>query len=73
MHFVFGSITTAFAKARYAQDALGAQEKKGRVNGRKGCGDYWEGGTTTRLKWKAGQKGLAKFKQEWDKNTSAFF
>ena len=28
MHFVFGSITTAFAKAQYAQVALlGAQEK----------------------------------------------
>jgi len=37
MHFVFGSITTAFAKAQYAQDApLGAQEKRARVKWKKG-------------------------------------
>ena len=69
MHFVFGSITTAFAKAQYAQDALGAQEK-GQSEWKTGSGD-WDG-EHNEAKWKAGKR-PCKVKQEWDKNTSAFF
>lgn len=36
MHFVFGSITTAFAKAQYAQDAPSALRKKGQSEWKKG-------------------------------------
>lgn len=67
MHFVFGSITTAFAKASMPR-ALSVLRKKGTVDGRIRSGN-WKGNNTTR---QMGKQESLQSQQEWDKNTSAF-
>ena len=74
MHFVFGSITTAFAKAQYAQDApLGAQEKRARVKWKKGMWRLLGRGNNNEAQMESGKKGPCKVQTGMGQEYICFF